>query len=334
LTGRPRERPEPSTVDDDGTGDGIRVLNVVTNDESRVFRQQVAALEDLGVRQTTVTVPGDRLRDGGAVESRSVVDYARLLPSVVRRSFGEYDLVHANYGLTAPAALAQPSLPVVVSLWGTDLMGKYGWVTAACARLADAVVVMSPEMASILGRECHVIPHGIDFDRFAPRPRVEARDDLGWDHDRRYVLFPYPTGRAVKDYPRAKSVVEAARRRLGADVELVTITGVAHERMSTYYNAADLLLLTSRREGSPNAVKEALACNRPVVSTDVGDVRERVAGVANAHVCQTDEELVEALVGILTERGESDGREAVRDCSVEAMTARLLDVYRAVLREQ
>lgn len=314
--------------------DGLRVLNVVTNRESRFFKQQVESLADLDVAQTTVTVPGDSLDEDGEVQSRSVADYVRLVPKVVRRSLGDYDLVHANYGLTAPAALAQPSLPVVVSLWGTDLMGKYGWLSAACARRADAVVVMSPEMESMLDVECHVIPHGVDFDRFAPMPRTEARDELGWDRDRRYVLFPYPPGRGVKNYPRAKAVVEAAADRLDADVELATVTGVPHERMAVYYNAADALLITSRREGSPNAVKEALACDAPVVSTDVGDVRSRLEGVTNAAVCRTDEELVDAVVRVLEEGSRSDGREAVRDCTLSAMAERLLDVYRDVLDDR
>lgn len=311
----------------------IRVLTLVTTSDARFFQQQVSVLDRNGVEVTTLAVPGERVADDDGVVHRSVFDYLRFFPQVVGRSFGDYDLLHANYGLTAPAAVLQPNLPVVLSLWGTDLMGKYGPVSAACARRCEAVVVMSAEMARRLDAPCHVIPHGVDLERFTPRPQRDAQNDLGWDHDARHVLFPYPTGREVKDFPRAKRVVDDARERVDAPVELQTVSGVPHDRMSVYMNAADALLVTSRREGSPNSVKEAMACNLPVVSTDVGDVRERLVGVTHSHVCTSDEELVAALATTLNAGERSDGREAAREVSVERTTERLLGVYQSVLSD-
>lgn len=309
----------------------MRALQLVTNPESRFFKQQVRYLEAAGVETTTLPVPGDRHIGDGDVDGRSPVDYLRHYPSVLRHSLGDYDLVHANYGLTAPAAVAQPSLPVVVSLWGTDLMGRYGPVSSVCTRFADAVVVMSPEMADRLRCDAHVIPHGVDLDRFAPAPAAEAREELGWDPDVRHVLFPYPPERGVKDYPRAESVVELARERIDESVELHAVTGVPHQRMPTYMNAADALLVTSRREGSPNAVKEAMACDLPVVTTDVGDVRARLADVSPSFVETSDEDLADALVEVLVARERSNGREAAREVSVQRSNERLRDVYRSVV---
>ncbi|KPN29186.1 hypothetical protein SY89_03420 [Halolamina pelagica] len=138
----------------------LRVLNLVPSEASRFFQQQIDTLDSLGVESTTLSVPGRREYDDGETSGRSVLDYARLYPHALAASFGDYDLIHANYGLTAPHAICQPNLPVVLSLWGTDLFGKYGRVSRFCARWADEVVVMSPEMASALGRESHVIPTG------------------------------------------------------------------------------------------------------------------------------------------------------------------------------
>ena len=311
----------------------MRALQLVTNVESRFFNQQIRYLEDAGVETTTLPVPGERHVGDGDVDGRSPLDYLRLYPTVLRHSFGDYDLVHANYGLTAPAAVAQPSLPVVVSLWGTDLMGPYGPVSAACARFADAVVVMSHEMAERLSCDSYVIPHGVDLERFAPAPADEARGELGWDPDVRHVLFPYPPERGVKDYPRAERVVEAARERLDEPVELHAVTGVPHARMPVYMNAADSLLVTSRREGSPNAVKEAMACDLPVVTTDVGDVRARLADVSPSAVETTDEGLADALADVLAARERSNGREAAREVSVQRSNERLRAVYRTVVAD-
>lgn len=309
----------------------MRVLNLVTNQAAQFYRTQVSVLESRGVEQTTVAVPGQRVTTDEETSPRSLLDYGRFYLRVLGTATEEYDLVHANYGLTAPAALAQPKRPVVVSLWGSDLLGRYGPMVRWCARRADAVIVMSRQMADVLSTECRVIPHGVDLERFRPMPRRQARSAVGWRHDAKHVLFPYPTGREVKDYPRAERVVRAARERIDDDVDLHAVHGVAHARMPLYLNAADALLLTSRWEGSPNSVKEALACNLPVVATDVGDVAERLDGVEPSHVCRTDEELVDGLVDVLQRGTPSDGRRAVEALSTDRVGERFLEVYASVL---
>lgn len=312
----------------------MRILNVVTNQHARFFQQQVAILEQQGVDCTTLPVPGTTRRADGRIKSRSVFDYALFYSRVVRRSFGPYDLIHANYGLTAPAAVLQPNLPVVLSLWGSDLHGRYGPLSQYCARHVDAVIVMSEEMSAELDVETHVIPHGVNLDRFTPSSQTKARDAVGWRQDAFQVLFPYSKQQEVKDYPRAERITAAVREQIERPVELQTVFGVPHEEMPDYMNAADVLLLASRHEGSPNSVKEAMACNLPVVATDVGDVRKRLYNVDPSFVCRTDGELIDGLCTVL-ERGErSNGREIIRPLSVENMGQRISAVYESVLERE
>jgi glycosyltransferase involved in cell wall biosynthesis len=305
----------------------MRVLNLVTNPSAPFFQHQVQALRERGVTQRTLAVPDPGKTRDGTPDTRSVLDYVRLYLRVLRQARTDYDLVHANYGLTAPAALGQPTRPVVVSLWGSDLLGRTGQLCKRCARRADAVIVMSDEMADRLSVDCHVIPHGVDTDLFRPRPRRQARETVGWRHDARHVLFPYGTGRPVKDFPRAERVVDRAREQYGGPVVLHAVSGVPHDQMPAYMNAADALLLTSRSEGSPNAVKEAMACNLPVVATDVGDVRQRLSDVDPSCVCRTDRDLVDGLVAVLRRGERSDGRAAVQALTVERMGERIRGVY-------
>jgi glycosyltransferase involved in cell wall biosynthesis len=290
------------------------------------------SLDRRGVDYEILEVPGESVGKKAGV-NRSPADYLRFFP-VVRRAIarGEFDLVHANYGLTAPHALAQFQLPVVLSLWGSDVNGAFGWVSKLAAPRCDAVVVMSSQLGEQLPSEYTVLPHGIDLEQFSPMDQSAARAELGWERDAYHVLFPAPVAREEKDFPRARRVVRAARENLSKPLVLQTPNGdVAHDRMPVWMNAADALLITSRHEGLPNAVKEALACNLPVVSTDVGSIHERLEPVSRSTVATTDAELVEALVGVLREGGRSNGRETVADLDVDRVAERLEGVYERVL---
>ncbi|WP_408958832.1 glycosyltransferase [Natrinema sp. 74] len=304
----------------------MHVLHLITSTRS-FFEQQVAVLEDRGVECTVIGVPGEYSADS----PRTPLDYLRFYPQVLSHVVSDdYDLVHGHYGLVAPFALAQPTRPVVLSLWGTDLMSDMGWlrrISRYGARFADATVVPSPAMSRELDAEHVEIPFGVDTTQFRPIPREKARDRIGWDTDARIALFPYDRSRSVKDFPRAERVVD----RADTELELRTIDDVPYDEMPYYMNASDVLLVTSRRESGPMVVKEAAACNVPIVSTDVGFVRETVGNIDDCIVGTTDDELAAGLERILCGDRRSDGRDAIDGLGLEAMGDRLLDVYRRVL---
>lgn len=309
----------------------VRILSLVTNNESRFYNQQIDGLRARGHTVDTLSVPGSRNLGGATKKNRPISAYLRYYPRVVAAASDGYDLVHANYGLTAPPAILQPFSPVVLTLWGSDLMGTYGWVSDFCSKFADAVVVMSEEMAEAVSSECYVIPHGIDLELFRPLPQAKARTALDWDRDAQHVLFPYDPSRTVKDFPRAERVVERARTELDSPIELQTVSGVDHTEMPQYMNAADSLLLTSKREGLPNSVKEAMACNLPVVATSVGGVPQLLRGVSHSAVHDADEDLVESLANILRAGERSNGRRMVAPIGLTNQLDRIEHVYESVL---
>ena len=302
----------------------MRTLQLATSHRS-FFDQQVETLESQGVRCTTLTVP--RPDDG----SRSVAEYLRYQTQVLKTvAWEEFDLVHANYGLVAPFAFAQPVRPVVLTLWGSDVMGDARWLTELSQRAAArsaAVVAPSAPVERAVDAPAHRIPFGVDTDQFRPVDREEARAELGWESDDPIVLFPYPSSREVKNYPRAESVVDA----LSFDVDLRTMSGVPHERVPLYMNASDAVLVTSKRESGPMVVKEAAACNVPVVASDVGFVREVLSGVAQSRVCETDAEFVDALEAVLRDGSRADGRDRIDGLGLRHTGERLRGVYESVL---
>ncbi len=312
---------------------GLRVLHLVTAREV-FFDQQIDVLEQKGVDCTVCVVPGAEQIDGDMGSRRGIREYLQYIPKVRRElRRGEYDLIHANYGLTAPYAVTQSKLPVVLTLWGSDVVGFDGLVTKTFARRADAVTVRSEEMRELLGREdAYIVPSGVDMKRFRPIDRNEARKRVGWARDGTHVLFPYSSEYERKNYPMAKRVVTRAEEELGHEITLQTISNVPHWEVPHYINAADTLLLTSDHEGSPNTVKEAMACNIPVVSTDVGDVRERLADVEPSSVATSAERISTELATILRSETRSNGRTVVREVSWDQIGNRLLDIYEEVIK--
>ena len=304
----------------------MRVLQIVTSPRP-FFEQQVSVLEERGIDCTVLGLPGEYCGKSG----RTPLDYARFYPTVLSELRStEYDLVHANYGLTAPFALAQPVRPVVLTLWGSDLMSEQEWLRTISrygARHANATIAPSPIMSQQLELDHELIPFGVDTELFRPIPKAQARERVGWNTDRQIVLFPYDTSRSVKDFPRARRLVD----RLDADVELRTVDGVDYEAMPYYMNASDVLLVTSERESGPMVVKEAAACNLPIVSTDVGFVGETIEGLPNCFVSDSDRELELGLTAVLNDGRRSAGRERIDGLSLESMGDRLVALYDRLL---
>jgi glycosyltransferase involved in cell wall biosynthesis len=179
-----------------------------------------------------------------------------------------------------------------------------------------------------------VIPNGVDLDVFSPGPQDEARKELSWDLAHPVVLFNLGDDARKKGFDLAKTAVDAARSRL-PEIELQIVQHVEPSLMPTYYRAADVLLCTSINEGSPNVVKEALACNLPVISVPVGDVAERLVGVRPSAVVPRDPRLIgEALVGILSRRSRSNGREHVAHLALREIAKHVCSVYASVLEDR
>jgi teichuronic acid biosynthesis glycosyltransferase TuaC len=270
---------------------GLKVLVVTAmyphagNAGSGAFvEQQVEHLRALGHLVDVLHFPGYRSR----------LEYFKAAVEVSRRTRREhYDVVHAHYGVTGLTALFRNGIPLVVSLHGSDAL--VGWhqplISRIVCRLADATIVASRKIAERIPGE--VIPCGVDLSVFEPKPKAEARHRLKLKSERKYILFPFNPGRGIKRFDLASEAV-ARLAREGVDIELLTVSKIPNADMPWYYSASDAMILCSDSEGSSTAVKEALACNLPVVSADVGDVKEIVRGIAGVEVVERNAESLAA----------------------------------------
>jgi teichuronic acid biosynthesis glycosyltransferase TuaC len=265
----------------------------------------------------------------------------------LRTSTGRFDVVHGHYGQWALIARMQWTTPTVVSFMGTDLLGRvttHGnyskkgalitWISRWLCHRVDAVIVKSEEMKkatkATAADNIFVIPNGVDFELFRPIARAEARAALGWDQDRYYILFGNNPERPVKNFPLAQAAVESLRSR-GMSAELIFARGLPQTKLMQYINASNALILSSIAEGSPNIVKETMACNVPVVSTDVGDVSKVIANTRGCSVCPHDPEaLAAALEQALQHTEQTMGRIDIAHLERSVIAQQIIAVYEQV----
>jgi teichuronic acid biosynthesis glycosyltransferase TuaC len=278
----------------------------------------------------------------------SLDPYLRAASVVLGLNFGprRYDLIHAHTGHCGLVACLQVRYPIVMSYVGYDIdtpaEDREGLRTGAeriifrqLSRYLAATIAKSARGARQLPaggrRRNFVLPNGVDRDVFAPMDRQEARRALNWAVDDHPVaLFLGDPARVTKRVALAEAAVAAARAQV-PELELRICANTPPELVPRVMSASDLLLLTSVAEGSPNVVKEAMACDLPVVSVDVGDVRENLEGVRHCHVCPAEPQpLAEAIVSVVRALPErSDGRVRSEHLGLEPIARTLASIYRA-----
>lgn len=298
--------------------------------------RQIGSLQKAGVRISTFDI-------GHSLSPLHILKKWSELRRLVRNL--NPDIVHGRSGTVVGFTATFSGKPAVITFIGGDLLGgpsvsskarQYGacLLSNLAALRAQALICVSGELRQALWwrkSRATIIPDGVDLDFFSPGPQEIARKQLGWGLRHPIVIMNIRNNPRLKGLDLAMKALQAVRVRL-PETELHLIENVEPDRMPLYYRAADVLLCASAREGSPNVVKEALACNLPVVSTPVGDVPERLVGVEPSAVVVRDATAIGgALVNILLERKRSNGRQHVATLNLQDIAQRIQDVYRSAL---
>jgi teichuronic acid biosynthesis glycosyltransferase TuaC len=264
---------------------------------------------------------------------------------------GRFDVFHVHYGsiLGCGAVVALRGYPTVLTLHGSDVLGMtYASIrkpaeafhltmgvvlTQIAVSLADATIAVSSRVRDGLPRwirrRTTVVPCGVDFDRFSPGSRLDARRRLGVADAQFLVLFASPR-RGEKNVALASTAVARASA-VDSRIALLMADDVRFEAMPDYVRAADVLLLTSHSEGSPVITKEALACNTPIVTVNVGDVTEQLAGVRGCAVVPRDAEAIaRTLVELARQDVACNGRERSVRYDNRTIAGELMSIYAAL----
>jgi teichuronic acid biosynthesis glycosyltransferase TuaC len=273
-------------------------------------KEQVESLRKEGVEVDVFFING----------KENTLNYLRAFPRLWARLLTKrYDLIHAHYVFSGSQVIQ-------------------GWQAPLCrlvTKFMDRTLVMSNEMKK-RGRleKSVVIPCGVDFKLFKPNDREKSRKELNLSPDKKLVLFAGDYDRPLKRWDIVQASVAILKEKK-PEIELVLVSKKPLDTVPKYMNACDVLVLTSDGEGSPMVIKEAMACNLPIVSVRVGDVPEVIGGTDGCYLCTQEPQDVADKLEMALERGtRTNGREKIAHMEIGAISQRIITVYKRLLDEK
>jgi teichuronic acid biosynthesis glycosyltransferase TuaC len=308
----------------------MKILIVCSTTKNKInpfVIDQITALNALGENIEYFTIAGN-----------GVSGYLKSLPGLMK-SIKKYkpDLVHAHYGLSGLLSVLQRKIPVIITFHGSDVNNKwvrpFSWLAS---RFSIGNIFVSKEMLQLMpSPNSYVIPCGVDMELFKPIKQSEARKEFGLNPDKKYILFSSGFDNTVKNYPLAKSAVSLLSNN---NIELLELKGLSRTQVSHLMNAVDMVLMTSFTEGSPQFIKEAMACNILIVSTNVGDI-SWLFGDSEGHFITSYEtnniaENIEIALEYSKEKTNKQGRQRIIELELDAesVAKRIIAIYSKVLK--
>ncbi len=258
-----------------------------------------------------------------------VKNYRKLLKAIKRF---QPDLIHAHYGLSGLLATLQRKVKVVTTFHGSDVnYSTPRFFSNLAHKLGEKSIFVSHGLAQLLRvKDPVVIPCGVDLDIFYPMDQTESRKHFNLDLDTKYILFSSSFSNSVKNFKLAKESVD--RLQIHDKVEILELKGYNRQEVAMLMNAADVAILTSFTEGSPQFIKEAMSCNMPIVSVDVGDVKELIGKAKECYIADADaHDISEKLKLILLSGSRSNGRELIQEYGNQIIGTELMELYHSIV---
>ena len=244
----------------------------------------------------------------------------------------EYDLIHAHYGLSGLLATMQLSVPVIITFHGSDVNMKKNYIFSRIAsRLSTANIFVHrslSEKLKIYRNPPNIIPCGFDNNLFYPIPKDKAREILKWEKSKHYIVFSSSFDNKIKNVQLAWLATSDIN-----NCDLIELKGYGKEQINLILNASDLLLVTSLSETGPIIVKEALACNCPIISTNVGDVQKLIRNVENCYISSYNPENIKKRIKLVFSNNKrTNGHQLIKNFNLENIAYKIIDVYKHTLK--
>ena len=271
------------------------------------------------------------------INGKGLIGYLKNYKKLVMTLRKKYDLIHAHYGLSGVIANLQNKIPVITTFHGSDINLGYLRIISYFPLLksVQSIFVSQGQLNKVFFKsKITIIPCGVDLNVFYPfANRASYFKSDSFKHKKK-ILFSASFSNKIKNYPLAR----AALLNLNSDnIELIELFNKSRKEVCNLLNTSDLLLLTSLSEGSPMVIKEAMACNCPIVSTDVGDVREVFGDTIGCYIASFDPKDVAEKIKLALEFTDANlctnGRERIIKMGLDSehIAERIAEVYRKCL---
>lgn len=284
------------------------------------INEQVQEIRKMGVENDIFLIVG-----------KGLIGYLKNLKKLRNiLKLGKYDLVHAHFVYSGLLSILQFSTPVIVTFHGGDNVPKLNIISTIVSLICKWRIFVSKKLYSKLyikpQKNFSIIPCGIDLKLFFPMDKKSARNVLGLEINDKYILFASSFDEPVKNYPLAQKTICNFK-----NVNLIELKNKTRQEVNLLLNACDLLLLTSISEGSPQVIKEAMACNCPIVSTDVGDVGEIIKDTDGCYLASFDPaDVAEKIKSVLARNQRTNGREKIGHLETDKIALKVLNIYRRI----
>ena len=268
------------------------------------------------------------------------------------------NIVHAHFGLSAITAELQNLVPVVTTFHnGETLNPVVNFVSSLMSLRAKHVIYVAQhihDMVYFKAKNYSIIPCGVSLEDCFLMEKTEARKQLGWDPDKKYILFGGAFDNLRKNYPLLKEAVDKLNLQFETlnpkrHIECVEMKNLTRSECVLRMNACNLFALPSHSEGSPQALKEAIACNCPCLATDIADVKYLFGDEPGHWILRNprktherwdgDEKSLDEMVALLKEalvfEGRTKGRERILKLGLsnEQVAQRIVNIYNEILKQ-
>jgi len=273
------------------------------------------------------------------------LEYIRAIPRLFKL-IREHDIIHAFHGLSLILVfLLGPRRNIVVSFLNS-INNEYGesifiskmliWITNIIVKKKNITKIFKDRLPTHITNNCYYLPNGVDMTKFYPMPKSKAKNELGLLENKRYILFVSSKylNRKQKRYDKFRNIMSKLKQEFN-DVEELVLVGEPRDRINYYFNAAEFHLLTSDFEGSPNSVKEAMACNTPIISTPVGNVPSMLQDVPSCRVSSSFEEnelyvLARSLLMKSPSKVNTRSYLTIKNLDMQSTTEKLYQIYKTI----
>lgn len=320
----------------------MKILQVTTNyptPEHPIFgifvKEQVESLQKLGIDSDVFYCDG---------ENKGFRKYITYVPKLWWKVLtGNYDIVHCHHALSAIifTMTGWPLCKKCVLSYQNDPDREWGGTIFQALTLLFNAFIIKNKSIYLKYKKAFYLPNGCNADFFRPMNKQECRKALGLDPTKIYVLYMDSNKgvRTQKRKDRFDATLQLLRDKYGySNLEEIALRNTPREKIPAYMNAIDFHLISSDFEGSPNSVKECVCCNTPVVSTDVGNVKEMIGAIKGCSVVEdfSAEALAKAADGILKRKEPFAGREKFlsKGYGMETVANKLYGIYKNVLKER